>query len=718
MKHPDMAASIPVAVTILVMMLPLAAAPASAGRITLTSAGQAEGTVAFQSMGWNNTTSVTIPAGADVLIASLSITGLPSEYDTESYPGAPGLSIGGRWVWKFEGDADGLLGRQSEFVMAPTDDKIRVGQSPAVLNIRLPALAVVSEASVVLEGSGVLSPNLDAGADGSPDWSYSGAFSTAETVTGLAGPMNDFLRNRAFAFPDAWGNQMTSVPVLLGAETDGTLMVTGLRVIYEAVLPVFGLGPVLNEAAHSVAPGDTTVPLSLFSEGLGRLRVSNISIDYNHPPTATLLAPAKGAIVNTTDVILGWSSADLDNDPLVFRLTLRGIATNLTDVPVTGNSYTASGLEPGDYSWWVIPGDGFQNGTCLSGVFSFRIVSPGTVPVIALLDPADGAALAAGPVALRWTPYRPVSGEVSYNIYLDESTATTLFFELFGSANNSFLAASLPADRDYRWTVVPYLSEGSATTKGYCASGIWGFTVGNPAAGGPHPPRIDSTPPANALVGYEYSYKVVATDENRDALTYSLVQSPSGMVIDFSGGLLRWTPEPGQTGTFCVTLSVTNGRLVARQAFSVTVTTGTPPPPSIRIAHPAEGSRANRSLYLMGTAVSAPGALHVRAVEVRLDSGPWQPANFAGDGWTFLLDTSRSMNGPHIVAVRAYDGTARSPEAFLNLTYDNPRSVLLDYPLEADGSPIPFVSLVAVILVAGPAVIYSLDKRRERRALP
>lgn len=706
-----------VAVTVLLAVLPLASTAVSARKITLTSAGDPEGTVSFKTMGWNNSTTVTIPAGADVLSGSVAISGLPDETDPESYPGTPGLAIGGKWIWRFDGAADGLLGRQSDFVLPPTDDKVKVGPaSPAVLNIRLPVAATVTNASVVLEGAGVLSPSLDAGADGVPDWTFSGAFSTGQVVGNLAGPMNDFLRNRAFAYPDSWGNLMTSVPVLIGAESNGTLKVTNLRVIYEALMPVSGLGPALNEAAHGGGPGDITVPIGLYSDHRGRLRLSNISIEYDRPPTATLLLPGNGAIINSTAAQCSWTSADLDNDPLVYYFFLRDPDGNVTTVPVPESSYLVSGLLPGDYSWWVIPGDGLQNGTCLSGEFGFRVVLPGTVPSVLLIAPASDASVAPGPVQLRWTPYSAVTGEVSYNIYLDESDATTLLFQLFGTANNSFWVSNLPANRSYRWTVVPSVSDGSRTTKGYCASGIWNFTLGNASAGGPHPPRVTSAPVTAARVGHPYLYQVLAADGNGDRLTYSLVVFPSGMRIDFLGGAIRWTPEPNQTGDFPVMVSVSDGASRASQGFTVSVTAGTPPPPGLRISRPKEGDRANHSLYLMGTVSSAPGAPAVRTVEVKLDSGPWQPASVAGDGWTFLLNTSKSKNGPHHVSVRAYDGLAYSAESGLNLTYDNPRSVLLDYPLDADPSPVPPIILVVIILMATPAVIYIVLKRKAQGA--
>jgi hypothetical protein len=58
-------------------------------------------------------------------------------------------------------------------------------------------------------------------------------------------------------------------------------------------------------------------------------------------------------------------------------------------------------------------------------------------------------------------------------------------------------------------------------------------------------------------------------------------------------------------------------------------------------------------------------------VEVRVDDGDWEAAA-GGVSWTFLLNTLRHLNGPHLVSVRAFDGGSYSQEVNFTLTSDNP----------------------------------------------
>ncbi len=101
----------------------------------------------------------------------------------------------------------------------------------------------------------------------------------------------------------------------------------------------------------------------------------------------------------------------------------------------------------------------------------------------------------------------------------------------------------------------------------------------NVVAAGNSAPQITSAPVTGATVGVAYTYGVVATDPNGDALTYSLTQSPSGMTIGATSGAIGWTPGAGQAGTQAVTVRVADpGGLSATQSFSIAVAAAPPPP--------------------------------------------------------------------------------------------------------------------------------------------
>ncbi|QVW34012.1 putative Ig domain-containing protein [Geobacter sulfurreducens] len=93
-----------------------------------------------------------------------------------------------------------------------------------------------------------------------------------------------------------------------------------------------------------------------------------------------------------------------------------------------------------------------------------------------------------------------------------------------------------------------------------------------------HPPQISSVPATVASASALYTYQVRASDADAGTvLTYSFDAAPSGMSIS-SAGLVQWTPTNSQTGTFPVTVRVSDGQLAATQSFSVAVAPANRPP--------------------------------------------------------------------------------------------------------------------------------------------
>ena len=87
-------------------------------------------------------------------------------------------------------------------------------------------------------------------------------------------------------------------------------------------------------------------------------------------------------------------------------------------------------------------------------------------------------------------------------------------------------------------------------------------------------PVISSTAVATATEDQVYSYDVEATDaDTNDGLTFSLDESPAGMTINSTTGMIQWAPGNSDVGDNSVIVRVQDsGSLSDTQSFTVTVT--------------------------------------------------------------------------------------------------------------------------------------------------
>ncbi len=74
-----------------------------------------------------------------------------------------------------------------------------------------------------------------------------------------------------------------------------------------------------------------------------------------------------------------------------------------------------------------------------------------------------------------------------------------------------------------------------------------------------HSPVISSYAPDSGTATRGFTYAVIATDADKDKLTYSLDVSPSGMSIS-TGGIINWTVANKPHARIPVTVKVTDGR--------------------------------------------------------------------------------------------------------------------------------------------------------------
>ena len=71
-------------------------------------------------------------------------------------------------------------------------------------------------------------------------------------------------------------------------------------------------------------------------------------------------------------------------------------------------------------------------------------------------------------------------------------------------------------------------------------------------------PSVTSTAVETAVAGLEYNYDVNASDLEDNEISYSLLNSPAGMSINSSTGLIEWIPNDGQIGNNNVEVRVSD----------------------------------------------------------------------------------------------------------------------------------------------------------------
>ena len=132
-----------------------------------------------------------------------------------------------------------------------------------------------------------------------------------------------------------------------------------------------------------------------------------------------------------------------------------------------------------------------------------------------------------------------------------------------------------------------------------------------------HDPQITSTAVTTGTVGVAYRYQVVATDQDGDPLTYGLSVFPAAMAIS-STGLVTWTP--GSSGTFAVTVRVTDGRGGSKtQSFNIVVASnGLPPDPST-VAPTLDPTGANSFFASTGFLYSGPNPIQTGVAPGTID---------------------------------------------------------------------------------------------------
>ncbi|MBV7299148.1 putative Ig domain-containing protein [Enterovibrio paralichthyis] len=277
------------------------------------------------------------------------------------------------------------------------------------------------------------------------------------------------------------------------------------------------------------------------------------------PPTITstpMTSAVKGDIYQYQVV-----ASDADGDALTY---------SLSNSPA-GMAITSSGLVQ-----WAVPAD-LSDGSYAVQV----VVSDGKYDLTQAFDILVNASGQNSPPTITSTPMTSAAkGDTyQYQVVASDADGETLTYSLA----NSPAGMAITSSGLVQWAVPANLSDGSYTVEvvvsdsQYAVSQTFSIFVGSSTTN--EAPIITSVPNAAAIAGQQYRYQVLASDPDGDALSFSLNQSPAGMVINQSG-LVEWAVPQSFAGNAPVEIIVSDGKAQTKQSFGILVNSagGNQPP--------------------------------------------------------------------------------------------------------------------------------------------
>ena len=190
---------------------------------------------------------------------------------------------------------------------------------------------------------------LDVGDDGTIDWEWTGELNdtnSPQTFTdpGFVNALNSALSG-AHYFTDSYGNDIAEVVLNLTSETPGKVYLDSLTIDYDYTASVQDFSSVLNNYLDNHqddqdADGNITIPLTITTDSAGKIRLSDLHIEYELKKTLELLTPEKDDI-NTTTVHISWEAKNFESgDQLtIYNNTEGGAWTDITTMDVSDGSY-------------------------------------------------------------------------------------------------------------------------------------------------------------------------------------------------------------------------------------------------------------------------------------------------------------------------------------------------------------------------------------------
>ena len=290
------------------------------------------------------------------------------------------------------------------------------------------------------------------------------------------------------------------------------------------------------------------------------------TIIVNTPPVATLISPKDKGTIEVLNPAFQWSVTDAEGDKVLSDLY---VGTDLAGIQSLDHKFRigaslndtffvpGSNLEKGTtYYWTVIPNDGWAQGTCSVGIWSFSIAANATVNTPPRFTSTPGLDAKVG---VQWN-YTPTAVDDDPG---DQATIT-LISGPEGMMLGSGVLKWVPRD-DQVGTYKVKLQANDGKSGVYQEFMII-VTKDNIVIN--HPPVIKQIDPVSVKEGKDVRFTLIATDQDGDTITFELVSGPKGVIV-YKDGTFIWKTKKGDAGEYDIVVRASDG--VAQNVTTVHV---------------------------------------------------------------------------------------------------------------------------------------------------
>jgi len=171
-------------------------------------------------------------------------------------------------------------------------------------------------------------------------------------------------------------------------------------------------------------------------------------------------------------------------------------------------------------------------------------------------------------------------------------------------------------------------------------------------------PVFTSLAPTVAEPGQSYVYAAAGSDPDGDAVAFSLVTGPAGMMVT-TAGVVRWTVPGNATGSVPVTLRIADP-LGANtlQNFTITIAPVDSTAPTLSISSPAANALVSGEVSVTGT-VEDPNLVNWRLEYQIMGGSQWIALNQGTanvvNGLLGVLPATMLANNPYALRLTAFD---------------------------------------------------------------